>query len=48
LLVRIGSHEYDPGPEIKKHMLEERLNEIMTGNKALALKEKIDLASELI
>jgi hypothetical protein len=38
MIVRLGALEYDPSPEIKKHTLDERLTQIMNGNKAYDLK----------
>ena len=34
MLLRIGAVEYDPGPEVRRHTLDERLIEVMNGNKA--------------
>ena len=34
MLLRIGAVEYDPGPEVRRHTLDERLTEVMNGNKA--------------
>ena len=41
MLLRIGAVEYDPSPEVRRHTLDERLTEVMNGNKAKALKDKI-------
>ena len=48
MLLRIGAVEYDPGPEVKRHTLDERLIDLLNGNKAQELKEKIQFAKELI
>lgn len=48
LIVRLGSLEYDPGPEVKKHTLDERLTQTMNGNKAFDLKQKIACCQELL
>jgi hypothetical protein len=34
MLLRIGAVEYDPSPEVRRHTLDERLTEVMNGNKA--------------
>lgn len=34
MLVRLGALEYEPSPEVKKHTLDERLQNTMNGNKA--------------
>jgi hypothetical protein len=48
MLLRLGAVEYDPGPDVKRHTLDERLIEMLNGNKAFELKEKIQFATELI
>jgi superfamily I DNA and/or RNA helicase len=48
MIVRLGALEYDPSPEVKKHTLDERLQETMNGNKAAKLKDKITYARELL
>lgn len=34
MLLRIGAVEYDPGPEVRRHTLDERLTEVLNGKKA--------------
>lgn len=48
MIVRLGALEYDPGPEIKKHTLDERLTQTLNGNKAFELQQKITYARELL
>lgn len=48
MLVRLGALEYEPSPAVKKHTLDERLQETMNGNKASELRQKIDYARELL
>lgn len=48
MIVRLGALEYDPGPEIKKHTLDERLTQTLNGNKAYELQQKITFARELL
>jgi len=48
MIVRLGAMEYDPGPEVKKHTLDERLTQCLNGNKKSELKHKVDCAQELI
>jgi len=47
-LLRIGAVEYEPSPEVKRHTLDDRLTQTLSGNKAHELKEKIDFARELL
>lgn len=48
MLVRLGALEYEPSPGVKKHTLDERLQETMNGNKAAELKQKITYSRELL
>lgn len=48
MITRLGALEYDPGPDVKKHTLDERLTMLMNGNKAYELKQKIMFARELL
>ena len=41
MIVRLGALEYDPGPLVKKHTLDERLTQVMNGNKTRELKQKM-------
>jgi superfamily I DNA and/or RNA helicase len=41
VLLRLGAVEYDPSPDVRRHTLDERLIEVLNGNKAFELKEKI-------
>ena len=34
LLLRLGAIEYDPSAEVRRHTLDERLIEVLNGNKA--------------
>jgi superfamily I DNA and/or RNA helicase len=34
MLLRLGSVEYDPGPDVRRHTLDARLVEVLNGNKA--------------
>lgn len=48
MMVRIGAMEYEASEEVKKHTLDERLQEVLNGNKKFELNEKIAYATELL
>lgn len=48
LLLRLGAVEYDPAADVRRHTLDERLIEVLNGNKAYELKEKISFSRELV
>ena len=48
MLLRLGAIEYEPSTEVRRHTLDERLLEVLNGNKAYELKEKIKFSQELV
>lgn len=48
MLLRLGAIEYEPSSEVRRHTLDERLLEVLNGNKAYELKEKIKFSQELV
>jgi hypothetical protein len=48
LVLRIGSLDYEPSPQVKPHTLDTKFNEAMNSQYLIDTKNKIASASELI